>query len=231
MKPHLTPVGKPAPPRPRSPESFTVWMIASGSMPSGFGSAWEPVVVELRVPHHHGGVVAGGVALDVLQADLAVRGGLVVGHAEMLAQPGEDLVAAQDGAERVGAHAHVVLADRTALVHRVEAHDRAHLGLGQPEAGGAERDAVVGDEALLGLDQVEQWQQRRPRARVPADDLGSVRVQPGARLAARRYHLSTPPMTGSRLATAAMTSAIMPPSAIAASACRLVNDGSRKCAR
>ena len=42
---------------------------------------------------------------------------------------------------------------------------------------------------------------------------------------------STPPMTGSIDATAAMTSAIMLPSHIAAVACRLVNDGSRKCTR
>src|SRR5262249_60633878 len=130
-----------------------------------------------------------------------------------------------------GGDARLVPADRAAFVHRVEADDRAPPGLGQPEAGGAERDAVVGDEALLGLDQVEQGQQRRPRARVPADDLGSLRVQPGPRLTADRYHLSTPPRTGSRLATAEMTSAIRPPSAIAASDCRLLNDGSRRCTR
>src|SRR4029077_18349021 len=44
-------------------------------------------------------------------------------------------------------------------------------------------------------------------------------------------HRSTPPITGSMLATAAITSATMPPSLMAATDCRLVNEGSRKCAR
>ena len=39
MKPHLMPVGKPAPPRPRRPESLTCWMIASGAMPRAVRSA------------------------------------------------------------------------------------------------------------------------------------------------------------------------------------------------
>ena len=40
-------------------------------------------------------------------------------------------------------------------------------------------------------------------------------------------HRSTPPITGSIDATAEIASATMPPSHIAATACRLVNDGSR----
>ena len=43
--------------------------------------------------------------------------------------------------------------------------------------------------------------------------------------------MSTPPMTGSIEAIATMTSATMPPSLITPVAWRLVNDGSRKCAR
>src|SRR6516165_1941168 len=149
----------------------------------------------------------------------------------MLVQVRQDLVAAHDGAQRVGAHAHVVLANRVTLVHRVVRRHRDDLGLGQAELARAVGDAVVGQVALLGLHQVQQRQQGRPRAGVPADDLAGVRIQPGANLITERHYLSTPPITGSMLATAAITSATMPPSVIAASACRLVNEGSRKCTR
>ena len=40
---HLTPVGKPPPPRPRRPESLISWMICSGVIsPSAFASAAYP---------------------------------------------------------------------------------------------------------------------------------------------------------------------------------------------
>ena len=237
------PVGKPAPPRPRSPESLTAWMIASGSMrerlaqrlvpavavvalegegvrlvpvggedrgegghsdvllraapsspspwraagprseappadgpsparPSGrpastreaslnvhsrfgprvgahrlagaqvvdelLGRLRGLLVEELPVDHDHRGEVAGGVALQPLQRDLAVGRGLVVAHAEVLRQRLPDLVAAHHRAQRVDAHAHVVLAGRLALVHRVEGGHADDLGLGHAEHLGAE---------------------------------------------------------------------------------------------
>jgi hypothetical protein len=46
---------------------------------------------------------------------LAVLGRLVVADAEVLLQRGEDLVAAEHRAQRVGAHADVVVADRPRL--------------------------------------------------------------------------------------------------------------------
>src|SRR5258705_13011042 len=42
MNDHFTPVGKPAPPRPRSPDSFTMATISAGVMPSAFCSATYP---------------------------------------------------------------------------------------------------------------------------------------------------------------------------------------------
>ena len=74
--------------------------------------------------------------------------------------------------------------------------------------------------------EVQQRHDRRARPRVARHDLAHL----GTRLLGhrrRQAHRSTPPMTGSIDATAEMTSAIMPPSHIAATACKLVNDGSR----
>src|SRR5690606_32187663 len=188
------------------------------------------VVEELPVDHHHRGEVAGRVALDPLDADLAVRGGLVVAEPRVLAQLVPDLVAAHDGAQGVDADADVVLADRLLLVLRVERHDARHLRGRDAELLRAELDAVLRDVPVLGLDEVQEREQRRPRPRIAADDLLGVALQPLPDLRVVR-HRSTPPMTGSRLATAAMMSATMPPSDIAGMACRLTKDGSRKCAR
>src|SRR6185295_19658751 len=101
--------------------------------------------------------------------------------------------------------------------------------------------------AVLGLDEMQQRQQRRSCARVACDDLFGVALQPRGHLGRKGggpvdrrarlvgsltqleedAHLSTPPITGSSEATAAIASATMPPSHIAATACRFVNDGSR----
>jgi hypothetical protein len=59
---------------------------------------------------------------------LAVVGGLVVADVEVVLEPLEDRVAAHHRAQRVGADADVVVADRLALVHRVERRDAADLG-------------------------------------------------------------------------------------------------------
>src|SRR5690242_13281352 len=42
MNDHFRPVGNPAPPRPRSPDSFTMFTMSPGAMPSAFSSALYP---------------------------------------------------------------------------------------------------------------------------------------------------------------------------------------------
>ena len=145
------------------------------------------VVEELPVDHHDGREVAGRVALDVLEGDLAVLGGLAVADAEVLLERLEDGVAAHHRAQRVGADADLVVAGGLAPVHRVEGGDRGDLGGGQAEHLGAEPHAGAGDMALLRLHEVQQRQQGGPGVRVAGDDLlrrplraGRVR-RPGSR--------------------------------------------------
>lgn len=201
------------------------------------------VVEELPVDHHHGGEVAGRVALDVFEGDLAVLGGLVVADAEVLLELVEDRVAAHHRAQRVGADPDLVVARGLAPVHRVEGGDRGHLGGGEVQLLGAEPDAGAGDEPFLRLHQVQQRQQGAARAGIAGDHLLCVGLQPGpdvGREVGRGQlgdtqdhvgHRSTPPITGSMDATATMTSATWPPSHIAAMLCRLVKEGSRKWTR
>ncbi len=224
-------------------------------LPGGGGGL---VVEELPVDHHHRGVVAGRVALDALERHPAVVGGTGPVEPQVVMQVGVDLVAAHHRAQCVCAHPDQVVARGRASVHRVERGDGHDLGGGESDGEGTELDAGGREVPVLGLDEVQEWQQRRPGLRIAGDDhLGVgpqsrqdvvgvvpagvgpddrprlVRLLPELqedRFATRRLHAahrSTPPITGSMLATEAMTSESIPPSHIAATACRLVNDGSR----
>ena len=102
-----------------------------------------------------------------------------------------------------------------------------------------QRRALVGVAAddLLGVDLQPRPHVGRVRLRRALDDelvgLLGRRSEPDEHPlavcspapASRRGHRSTPPITGSMLATAVIKSATIPPSHIAATACRLVNDG------
>jgi hypothetical protein len=99
---------------------------------------------------------------------------LLVPDPELRRQPVVDRIAAQRRAQGVRADADQVLAARGALVHRVERRDRRHLGGGQLQHLGAVADAVLADVPLHRLHEVQQRQQRRPRLRVPRDDLGGA---------------------------------------------------------
>lgn len=194
------------------------------------------VVEELPVDHHHRREVAGRVALDVLQSDLAVVGGLTVADAQVLLEGLEDRVAAHHRTQGVGADPDLVVTARPAPVHRVEGRHRGDLGRRQAQQGRAELLPGARDMPLLRLHEMQQRQEGRAGVRVAGDDLPPVGLQSGpdvvrvggrgqlghaqtdALLRRTGGHRSTPPITGSMDATATMTSATWPPSHIAAMA-------------
>ena len=114
------------------------------------------VVEELPVDHHNGGVIAGGVALDVFQGDAAVIGGLPGVNPEVILQGFEDGVTAHDRAQRVGAHPDQILAGRGAPVHGVERRHRGDFGVGQAQLSPAEHDTGRGEVTVFGLHQMQQ---------------------------------------------------------------------------
>lgn len=118
------------------------------------------VVEELPVDHHDRREVAGRVALDVLQGDLAVTGGLPVADTQVVLEGLEDGVAAHDGAQGVGADTHLVVTARLAPVHRVEGRDGGDLGRRQAQYLRAEPLSRARDVALLRLHEMQQRKER-----------------------------------------------------------------------
>ncbi len=172
----------------------------------------------------------------------------------MPCESGQYLVTAHNGAQCVCTYADVIVPGRGAPVHRVEGRHCGHLGIGEAELFCTEGDSGTRDEPFDALHQMQQGQQCGPGLWIALDDTARLVAQTGLHRGRERYrasrqfqgnggrpvrcglhrfggHRSTPPITGSMLATEAITSATMPPSHIAATACRFVNDGSRKCTR
>ena len=152
----------------------------------------------------------------------------------MLAHGPPHLIAAHDGAQGVGAHPHVVLPHGVAAELTVESGDGGHLGAGQPQLLRAQGDSARGDEAVDALDQVQHRDQCTALVTrgVAGHDLVDLGVQVRTRLGvvaggdragvlSGAHQRSTPPRTGSMEASEGTRSAIIPPSPIMASDCRL----------
>ena len=166
---------------------------------------------------------AGRLTLNALQPKRAVDISFVVPDAESLRERGVDRIPAQHRAERVGAHADVVLPHRTPLVHRVKSRDRGDLGSGETQHVGDDPHRLRGDLILNTLGKVQHRHHRGAGLGIPGHDVAHL----VAHVLVEGHQRSTPPMTGSMLATAAMTSEIIDPSHMAAVACRLLKEGSR----
>src|SRR5439155_12726598 len=149
------------------------------------------------------------------------------------------------------AHADEPLPLRVALEHRVEGRHRTDLRARETEQVADLAHRRRRHVPLLRLGQVQHRQQRASRlaGRVARDERARLLVEPLrqrgrggvlVRLTHERRvhpapldvrHRSTPPMTGSMLATDAITSAIKPPRTICGIAWRLMKLGSRSCTR
>mgnify|MGYP007072821869 CR=1 FL=1 len=114
------------------------------------------VVEELPVHHHHGGEVAGRVALDMFDRDPTVGTGVAGFDTEVIADRVEDLVPAERRTQGVGADADQVFTGRVSAVHRVEGGYRSNLCGSEFELICAEADTGAGDESVFGLHEVQQ---------------------------------------------------------------------------
>ena len=121
------------------------------------------VVEELPVHHDHRGVVAGGVAFDVLEGHLPIGSGLPGVDVQVLFENFEDRITAHHRTQRVGAHADQVFAGGRPAVHRVEGGHRRHLGGTEAQLPCTEGDSRGRQITVLGLHQVQQGKQGRPR--------------------------------------------------------------------
>src|SRR6185295_7714312 len=100
--------------------------------------------------------------------------------------------------------------------HRIKGDDARDVGHRHVHPLGGVFDVLVRDVSPLRLDQVKDRQKSRLRPRI----LQQGGLDPAFGLLARN-HRSTSPMTGSRLATTAIRSETIPPSAMSGTACRL----------
>src|SRR6266508_2548354 len=130
------------------------------------------------------------------------------------------------GAREVRAYRDDVSPGGTEAQHGVEARHGLDLRRLQPQEIGHLLQALAGDAALVRLHQVQERHDGRalPAWGVPGQDPFGIRPELGRE---HRHQRSTPPMTGSTLAMAAITSATRPPSTMDGTAWRLTNEGSR----
>ena len=138
------------------------------------GRGGRDVVHEFPVDGHDRCMGARGLALDLVQGELAIDGGAFIRKSESIAQALEDRVATEKATAGVGAHADVVRAPLCGVVHRVEGRDRIDLGLADAKCVGAGMQAVGRDRALDALQQVQHRHDRRLGLRIPSGELGEL---------------------------------------------------------
>src|SRR6266511_1558957 len=185
----------------------------------------RPVVVR-EVDLHDRRGVARPQAFLLVQSERAVLGHVLGSRPQHLASLRVHLRGPAQAAREVRAHRDDISPGGTEAEHGVEARYGLHLGCLQSQEVGHLLQSLAGHPALHRLHQVQERHDGRalPAVRIPGQD--ALGIRPELRRE-HRHQRSTPPMTGSTLAMAAMTSATRPPSTIDGTAWRLTNEGSR----
>src|SRR5919106_2292358 len=188
-------------------------------LPQGFPRNPEVVAV---VDLHDGRPVARSQTLHFFQGELSLgcRAFVCKEGVRLLVQ----LPAPEEGAGDVGAHGDEPLPRWLLLEHGVKGGHSLDFRGGETQDLGDLSHPVTRDVTFFRLDQVQERQERRSRVRVSSHQ--RVGFRPGFRRE-NAHQRSTPPITGSTLATEATTSATNRPRTISGSARRLQKEGSR----
>src|SRR5216683_6456432 len=186
------------------------------------------VVVVLVVEPHHGRVLAGAKALDLLVAEDTVGGDLLRrAHSDRRLQVIHHLVRAAQHAAEVRAHVETVLADRLEVKERVEGRHALDVAWVELQRLSDLAHRLGRQVAELFLGQVERRHHRGARLRVFRRQLPYF-FQDAWR---ESRHRSQSPSTASAVPMIATMSATMWLSAIRSSACRLTNEAERNLTR
>src|SRR5688572_9768786 len=173
---------------------------------------------------HDWSSIAGPQALHLLKREKPVGSVVLSSVSQEPACLLVQLAASEEGAGDVRTHRDKPLSRRRLLEHRVEGGHGFDFGRRQPQDLGDLPHPLAGHVALLRLDQVEEREQRRSWVGIPRHQRLGFRPK---LLREHGHQRSTPPITGSTLATEATTSATRPPRTISGNAGRLQKEGSR----
>src|SRR5690242_12846859 len=186
------------------------------------------ILVEVVIHLHGRSAGASADAFDFLQREDAVLRGFLVAYLETLLGALQDFVATLEHARDVGADLHVMLAHGLAVQHRIVGQRFFDLHVVQVEAPGDFNDHFVADVAEFVLRVHQHGNQGAALDRIPGLQLLEFRRKFGGKF---HGYLSTSPSTMSIVPMQAITSAINCPSMSLGSACKLINEGARKCTR
>src|SRR6266849_3626741 len=190
--------------------------------------ARREVFVEVVIHLHRRRAGAGADAFDFFERKNPVRGRFLVADYQPFLRAVQKFISTLQHTRHVRANLHVVLAHRLPAQHRVVRQSLFNLHVIKVQALPDFRDHLVADAAIFILRIHQHGNQRAALHRITVLQQFESRRKLRGKL---HDYLSTSPRTMSMVPMHAMTSAINCPSINFGSACRLIYEGDRKCAR